>query len=373
MIETVSDNGNGFNFTDLKYDEVGEYIYYITEKENGIVGMTYDNSKYRVTVEITDEVKDGQLEAKVTYAKAEDAESDIYESVTAVSFHNIYKAKATSVSFGGVKVLNGGLNLKANDFTFILKAEDGMELQTVKNGEDGRFVFQSIEYTAEGTYVYTLEEKNDGKDLITYDTTKYTLTVNVEDKDGELKATTVVTKGEETVTDYGFTNIYTPEDVETILSIQKILENKSEETMGLNGFIFQLLEAEAEEAFTATSDDEGKAEFTLSFSAADVGKTYIYKLSEKAGDVEDMTYDDTVYEIKVVVSQNAETGELVLTVTKDDEAIDGSMEFTNVYAPVSEEPPKTADDFNMILWSTLCLGAAVMLAVLVIGKKQFVK
>ena len=373
VIETVSDNGNGFNFTDLKYDEVGEYIYYITEKENGIAGMTYDYSKYRVTVEITDEVKDGQLEAKVTYAKAEDAESDIYESVTAVSFHNIYKAKATSVSFGGVKVLNGGLNLKANDFTFILKAEDGMELQTVKNGEDGRFVFQSIEYTAEGTYVYTLEEKNDGKDLITYDTTKYTLTVNVEDKDGELKATTVVTKGEETVTDYGFTNIYTPEDVETILSIQKILENKSEETMGLNGFIFQLLEAEAEEAVTATSDDEGKAEFTLSFSAADVGKTYIYKLSEKAGDVEDMTYDDTVYEIKVVVSQNAETGELVLTVTKDDEAIDGSMEFTNVYAPVSEEPPKTADDFNMILWSTLCLGAAVMLAVLVIGKKQFVK
>jgi pilin isopeptide linkage protein len=121
-----------------------------------------------------------------------------------------------------------------------------------------------------------------------------------------------------------------------------------------------------------------------------VGKTYIYKLSEKAGDVEGMTYDDTVYEIKVVVSQNAETGELVLTVTRNDEAINGSAEFTNVYAPVSEpeedpeepgedpeedpeEPPKTADDFNMILWSTLCLGAAVMLAVLVIGKKQFVK
>lgn len=390
VIETVSDNGNGFNFADLTYDKVGKHVYYLCEVPNGIAGMTYDYSKYRITVEITDEVKDGQLEAKVTYEKAESGESDTYESVTAVSFHNIYKAKKTSVSFSGVKVLNGGLNLKADEFTFILKDENGMELQTVKNGEDGRFAFQTIEYTAEGTYVYTLEEKNDGKDLITYDTTKYTLTVTVVDEDGELKATTVVTKGDETVTDYGFTNIYTPEDVEAVISIQKILDNKSGETMGLNGFIFQLLEAEAQEAVTATSNAEGKAEFKLSFSAADVGKTYIYKLSEKAGDVEGMTYDDMVYEIKVVVSQNAETGELLLTVTRDDEAIDGSAEFTNVYAPVSEpeedpeepdkepeedpeEPPKTADGFNMALWSTLCLGAAVMLAVLVVGKKRFTK
>ena len=177
----------------------------------------------------------------------------------------------------------------------------------------------------------------------------------------------------------GMSIVVSPEDVETVISIQKILDNKSGETMGLNGFIFQLLEAEAQEAVTATSDDEGKAEFRLSFSAADVGKTYIYKLSEKAGDVEGMTYDDTVYEIKVVVSQNAETGELLLTVTRDDEAIDGSAEFTNVYAPVSEpeedpeEPPKTADGFNMALWSTLCLGAAVMLAGLVVGKKRFTK
>jgi len=209
------------------------------------------------------------------------------------------------------------------------------------------------------------------------------------DENGELKATTVVTKGNETVTDYGFTNIYTPEDAETIISVQKILDNKSEETMGLNGFIFQLVEEASQEALTATSDAEGKAQFQLGFSAADVGKTFTYKLSEKAGDVEGMTYDDTVYEIKVVVSQNSETGELVLTVTRDNEAVDGSAEFTNVYAPVSEPeedpnepgkdpedpdgPPETGDDFHMILWGTVCLGAAVMLAVLVIGKKQFTK
>ncbi|MBE6986450.1 MAG: VWA domain-containing protein [Ruminococcaceae bacterium] len=389
VIETVSDNGTGFNFADITYAEVGKHVYYLSELPNGIAGMTYDYSKYRITVEITDDVKDGQLEAKVTYEKAESVESDTYVPVTAVSFHNVYKAKETSVSFSGVKVLNGGLDLKDGDFTFILKDAGGMELQTVKNDESGRFAFQSIEFTTEGTYVYTLEEKDDGKDLITYDTTKYTLTVTVVDENGELKATTVVTKGNETVTDYGFTNIYTPEDAETIISVQKILDNKSEETMGLNGFIFQLVEEASQEALTATSDAEGKAQFQLGFSAADVGKTFTYKLSEKAGDVEGMTYDDTVYEIKVVVSQNSETGELVLTVTRDNEAVDGSAEFTNVYAPVSEPeedpnepgkdpedpdgPPETGDDFHMILWGTVCLGAAVMLAVLVIGKKQFTK
>ena len=383
--KTNDEHGN-VTFDELKYQGVGVHEYTISEVKGNKGGVTYDASKYRITVEVTDEEKIGQLEAKVTYEKADSVEDDNYETVTAVSFHNIYKAKETSVSFRGVKVLDGGLNLKPGDFTFILKDKDGMELQTVKNGEGGRFAFQSIEFTAEGTYVYTLEEKDDGKDLITYDTTKYTLTVTVVDENGELKATTVVTKGNETVTDYGFTNIYTPEDVKTLISVQKILNNKSEETMGLNGFIFQLVEAEAQEAVTATSNAEGKAEFELSFSAADVGKTFTYKLSEKAGDVEGMTYDDTVYEIKIVVSQNADTGELVLTVTQDDEAV-----FTNVYEPVSEpekdpekdpekepekdpdEPPKTADGFNMALWGTLCLSAAVMLAVLVIGKKQFAK
>jgi pilin isopeptide linkage protein len=148
--------------------------------------------------------------------------------------------------------------------------------------------------------------------------------------------------------------------------------------MGLNGFKFQLVGVEKTGTATAESDDKGEAKFTLTFTADDIGKTFTYKLSEVNTEVADVTYDETVYEIKVAVGQNKTTGEIILTVTRDGKTVEKAAEFVNTYAPAPEkepekdpdESPKTMDDFRLGGWLLMMSVSAVcLLAVIVLGKK----
>lgn len=368
VIETVSDNGKGFAFEKLKFDTAGEYQYLIYEMPGNDAGVTYDYAKYRVTVTVTDEGS-GQLKAAVKYEKASSGESDDYQTVSGVVFENTYKAKETAVSFAGVKTLTGGKKLQANDFSFILKNASGEELETVKNDGNGIFAFKKITYYTEGIFVYTLEEIKGNAEGITYDAAKYTLTVTVKDVDGELKATTTITKDGKAADSYGFTNIFTPKAVGTSVEVQKVLVNKSEETVGLNGFVFQL-ECDGQKQ-TLTTGADGKVKFDLSFDATDIGKTYTYKLSEVKGDKAHMTYDAAVYEVKVTVSQAPNTGELELAVSRTGT---GAFQFTNTYEPPvadEDDPPKTGDESHIGRWTLMMAVSAVgVLTVLVLGKKK---
>ena len=90
-----------------------------------------------------------------------------------------------------------------------------------------------------------------------------------------------------------------------------------------------------------------------------------------------MLYSNVVHEIKVVVGQNGETGELVLNVTKDGKAIAEQLTFTNVLNEVSDSgdvPPKTGDDTVIGGWlMAMCISAVAMLAVLVIDRKRSIQ
>lgn len=206
VIEEVEDNGAGFSFADIEYTQPGEYQYLIYEVPTNKPGVSYDYAKYRVTVTVTDN-GEGQLEAEVKYEKASSGETDDYQIVGGVLFENTYKAKETSVTFAGVKTLTGK-QLKGNDFSFILKNASGDELETVKNKANGSFSFREITYNAEGTYVYTLEEVKGNAEGVTYDKTKYTITVTVTDVNGELKATTEILKDGKAAEELKFVNSY---------------------------------------------------------------------------------------------------------------------------------------------------------------------
>lgn len=372
LLQTATENDAGFAFDDITFDKAGTYVYFISEVPGGNAAVSYDQSKYRVTVTIEDNGA-GQLVVKShTYEKAESGESDTYETVDAVTFQNTYQAKKTSVSFAGRKTMLGGYKLKGDDFSFILKTAQGVEIETVRNDADGWFAFETIEYTEEGKHYYLLEEVAGDDGRITYDGTKFALTVTVTDVDGQLTRQVEIIKiaGEdlEQVDTYGFTNIYTPEAVETTISVQKVLNNQSSEAMGLNGFTFQL-EKDGEKT-QLTTDETGKVAFRLTFSAGDVGKTYTYKLTEVAGNVEGMTYSDKVYEITVAVSQK-DSGELELTVTREGT---GDFAFTNTYDPVEDIPPKTGVDFSVAGWTLMMSVSAIcLLAVLVLGKKKLLE
>ena len=111
------------------------------------------------------------------------------------------------VEFNFTKKLEGR-ELKDQEFTFVLKAEDGTEIETVKNDKDGNVKFKAIEYNKNqaGTYKYTIEEVAGTDGTVTYDKMKAEVTVEVK-YDGTAKALiTKVTDAE----DKEFNNTVTP-------------------------------------------------------------------------------------------------------------------------------------------------------------------
>ena len=173
--KVVSEGTNGADgnvtFDTITYTsaDLGEHIYKVREVEGNAGGVTYDKNEYDVKVSVTDN-HDGTLSAK--------ASSD-----GAIVFKNSYVADPTSVSFSATKVLDGA-ELKDGQFSFVLKDNEGNELQTAKNAADGTVSFQPVEFAGPGTHDFTISEVNDDQANVTYDDASYQLTVNVAD-DGE--------------------------------------------------------------------------------------------------------------------------------------------------------------------------------------------
>ncbi len=336
--ETVQNVGGKITFSALSFDKAGTYTYTISEVKGSLPGIGYDESVITVTVTVTDN-GEGSLVAKVSYDKTP-------------QFKNTFKAEDASIVLAGLKTLTGGRDLKDGEFSFNLKG-NGVD-ETVKNNADGKFAFSALTFDQIGTYTYEMTEVRGDDKQVAYDPAKYTITVTVTYADGVMTAKATV-EGK-TVDSYGFTNIFTPDAVTVDIDVQKILVNKTDKVMGLDGFLFNMVGEGKEQ--TIASNTDGIAKFTLSFDKAG---TYTYKFSEVKGSVEGMTYDSSVQEVKIVVTQDPTTGELKATV-------EGKAAFTNVLADL---PPKTADDFNLNgLLLMMSLSLVCMMAVLVLGKKQ---
>ncbi|RJU24279.1 SspB-related isopeptide-forming adhesin [Streptococcus sp. AM43-2AT] len=112
-----------------------------------------------------------------------------------------------SVEFNFTKRLEGR-ELKANEFSFVLKDSTGKEVETVKNDADGKVKFSAIEFKKEqaGVHNYTVEEVKGTDTTVTYDTMKANVTVTVS-HDGTAKVL-VATVGD--IADKEFNNRVTP-------------------------------------------------------------------------------------------------------------------------------------------------------------------
>ncbi|MGT2812628.1 Ig-like domain-containing protein [Streptococcus minor] len=98
-----------------------------------------------------------------------------------------------------------GRNLQADEFEFILTDQNGNEVERVKNTASGQVQFSEIEYTAPGSYTYTITEVNGGTTInnITYDALVVTATVTVTDnQQGQLVAEVTYSADKE------FNNVY---------------------------------------------------------------------------------------------------------------------------------------------------------------------
>lgn len=313
----VKNDGQGnFQFGDITYTAAGTYEYQVRESsQTPIPGMSYDGRVYHVTVVVEDVA--GQL--TITGVTRESAEGQ----TDSMDFVNTYDPQDVSYAISGRKELQGR-NQTAGEFTFELWENDTL-LQTVKNTADGSFAFASISYSQEGTHRYTVKEKPGTDDTIAYDTRTYTVTVTVEDVNGELQAQADVLPAQ-----IVFQNTYTPHPVtltgNTALGGQKVLNGR---TLKAGEFSFVLKDGQGNKVDTAANRADGSFAFAdLTFTEEG---TWLYTISEEKGSLGGISYDDTVYTVSIEVTD--EGGQLKADVAYTPETQQGQAVFTNTYSP----------------------------------------
>lgn len=179
----------------ITYTKPGTYNYTLCEVGGGSqkAGVQYDGSTFAVTTTVTDN-------GKGTLSVAHKVDND----ANAVGFTNSCTPAATSVTLGASKVLNGK-SLEDGEFSFALEGEDDGEQVTATNDANGMVVFPAIQYGEAGKYRYTIAEVEGDESDVTYDESKYAVTVTVEDNgEGSLVATVAYEGGNAPV----FTNTY---------------------------------------------------------------------------------------------------------------------------------------------------------------------
>ena len=300
VVATAKNAADGtVTFKEIEYNEAGDHTYTISEKAGSEAGVTYDTATHEVTVNVTDN-GEGKLVATVTGNNP--------------TFTNTYKAAKTSETIKATKVLNGKA-LEAGKYEFELKEGDKV-VDTATNAADGTVTFKEIEYNEAGSHTYTISEKAGSEAGVTYDTTKYEVTVEVVDN-GAGKLVATATNNNPT-----FTNTYKAATTTATITATKVLNGKALEA---GKYEFELKEGDKVVA-TAKNAADGTVTFKeIEFNEAG---DHTYTISEKAGSEKGVTYDTAKHEVKVAVTDNGQ-GQLVATVT------DNNPTFTNTYKAAS--------------------------------------
>ena len=306
-------------FDAITYDTAGTYEYTISEKIPAAkeTGITYDDTKYKVTVTV--EEKAGKLGATAVYENIKAGEVPM--------FKNTYKPLPGTIQLEAKKDLSGR-PLKADEFSFTLKGDGGVD-QTKKNAKDGKVLFDAITYDQAGTYEYTISEKIPAakETGVTYDDTKYKVTVTVEETTGKLEATAVYETGEVPT----FKNAYKALPGSIQLEAKKELDGRS---LKADEFSFNLKGDNVDQ--TKKNAADGKV--TFDEITYDKAGTYEYTISEAIPTDKEtgVTYDDTKYKVTVIVKEKA--GMLEAAATYENLEAGELPIFRNLYTPEKEVP-----------------------------------
>ncbi|GAD45804.1 hypothetical protein ANG6_0299 [Streptococcus anginosus T5] len=329
-----------------------------TVKWIGLPATDQNAKKYTYSVKEVDDK--GELITKVDgYTPSQ---------IDPLTIKNTYSASPAEAVIEAKKKLEGRpTELQDEEFEFILKDNDGKEVQRIKNkgtnaDGTGRVVFNPIKFTKEGHYQYTIVEAKAGEteNGITYDNRTVPVIVHVYDNGrGQLVAwvekfeisqvalpaadfstsapgsnlVPPISGAINTITDAGiqtFTNTYKATKVKVPVAATKSFINKNtDKPIQLQGgeFEFALFEKNGTDPIqTTTNDATGNIKFEdLEFNKAD---TYHYTIVEKNAGTTDkgITYSNKTIEVTIKVVDNGK-GALEATVTYDN----NDSTFENTY------------------------------------------
>ncbi|MGI6590306.1 MAG: Spy0128 family protein [Eggerthellaceae bacterium] len=384
VITTVKNKADGsidlgkLNITSEMVDNT--YTYNVTEvipdgatkNEDGTWtkdGVTYDGKTHTIKVTVSND--NGTLKADVVYDDATDN--------TSVKFSNSYKANPATATVKGDKTLTGRDMKDGETYTFTLAANAATQTaidngyitsgtltkEQLKNmtttvtggtnGDNKSFSFDTLTFSHVGEYTYTMSEKvpegatenSDGtytKAGVTYDVHKCTVTIEVTDENGQLKA--AITYDPEK--GYSFSNTYTASTTYPGINISKTLNGR-----GLNAgeFKFTITGNDTDSTAKLTdnadknfSNPNGKADgeedvwsklSSLEFDQSDAGKTYSYTVKETKESLGGVTYDETAYTVTIEVKDNGDgTMYTVTTVKNGDKQVAQASTKTDANAKV---------------------------------------
>ncbi|VTY30978.1 Spy0128 family protein [Streptococcus anginosus] len=315
VLQTAKNDAKGkVQFQAINYDKAGEYHYTITEKNNGLTGVTYDSSKVTVTVTVTDDGK-GKLSTTVTYDGGKK------------NFKNTFTPKEITVPLQVTKALTGR-NLQDDEFEFELYDGQNKLLETVKNKADGTIPFTALKFTKTGLYNYLIKEKAGKVPGVDYDKQPIKVTIRVQqEEDGQLIYNIVYLgfdeSGKNKISKQSFTNKYTAKGTEATFSVTKKLTGRA---LKDGEFSFELKEdGKADVLQTKKNDKDGKVQFdAIKYSA--VG-THRYTITEKNTGLGGVTYDTKTIKVTVEVTDDGK-GQLVSKVTYEN----NDQTFNNTYS-----------------------------------------
>ena len=353
LLQTAPIKANGnFAFQNLRYSatDVGKtYTYTIKEiipsdatdsgdntfKSGNII---YDGTAYTLKVEITDDDKDGNLEIEQVLTKGGATANEI-------SFTNTFVPDTITYDIQAKKTYEKGL--KGGDFQFrLLSADNKTNVdQTKENALNGDIIFDSITFTKEGEYKFTLSEKKDSiLSFILPSSAEYEITVTVVNENGILRISDVATVNTKNTgeTNLEFINTYFlyGEDEITLSGSKKLTGDRTQ--VNADEFEFGLYDAEGKLVESVKNDANGNFAFgTLKFDETDVPvngqKQITYTVKEIKGSDTHVTYDETVYTVVVTVKDNDQGGVTASYTVNGEQDVD--IEFTNIYTSDSASGP----------------------------------
>ena len=321
------------DFGQLTFSKVGNYVFTVTEDTTtDNAGWTYDNDPKTITVEVTDEGFDGQLDATVdgnnpTVTNKYEA-ADFTGIPTDFTLTKVFEGKTWATEDVFEFTLTAGENTAGIETPMPTKSTVQVNAPTEKDGKTAKFDFGSISYDTVGEYHYTVSETEGTNAGIKYSKNVAEITVTVTDnKQGGLVASANVVKGT-------FTNIYSSElDYVGKGGIELVKNLTGYDLTKDNQFTFTLnaadeaskvkagMENMSQDVFNTedTMDANGLSTSTIQllpnmdkFTQDDVGKVYKYTISETSEQKPGYTNDTTEYTIEI---STVDDGKGTLTVS----------------------------------------------------------
>ncbi len=212
-----------FDFTDiiscLSFDAPGVYSFRMTEQNDGLDGIDYDESVNTFDISVTDFDMDGKLEINTVKGSQNVTASQSNGAYSlSVVFNNTFVPAVVDPDTIEVAVTvnktvknTGSGSIGPEGFEFILENTASGEKLAMNTNSAGKAVFK-LPFTADDAgkiFSYKLYETDGGKAGVTYDKDVYDITVTVSlDGDGNPTAQVSVNGMPTLDASFGFENVY---------------------------------------------------------------------------------------------------------------------------------------------------------------------